>query len=277
VAFGAAGLVRDAAPHVIVAPPTLRDLVNSWKCGLLLVCGMGAWLWRRIAGRRQHWTAPPPPDPDNSTLILSWWLAPPVCLFAASLITSSVFVSRYYSLSLAGAALAATLWASRSLPEKGWLPAAAVLGAGALLMAGQWSRVWPANQKSDWRGAASAVRELAVDATPVICPSPFVEARPPVWSPDYHLPGFLYSHLDVYPPGGRILLFPFDDSVQAESYAAQLAGSILAPAGRFVVYGGAGQAGFWWKWLAIRPELAGWKSRRVGDFGDVTVVLFLRR
>ena len=56
---------------------------------------------------------------------------------------------------------------------------------------------------------------------------------------------------------------------------ARLAGATLAPAHRFVI-GGAGQAGFWWKWLAGRPELAGWSSRRAGDFGDVTVVWFAR-
>ncbi|MGO9262187.1 MAG: hypothetical protein ACLQU1_38680 [Bryobacteraceae bacterium] len=44
-----------------------------------------------------------------------------------------------------------------------------------------------------------------------------------------------------------------------------------------MIYGGAGQAGFWWKWLAARPELAGGSSRRSGDFGDVTVVLFSER
>ncbi len=417
VAFGAAGLIGHATAHVIVAPPTLRDLANSLKYGLLLVSGAGAWLAVRIARRfgvpawsltapttagpggllaagsaepggpsatrepthaarssagtgsaepagrsetrepaergwlaagsaepvglsgvarptetedrskrdpaepgvwpatasadpAQVWPpdplaaspadpmAPPPvhapglsparppanwdrpltvrPEPHDSILILSWWLFPPVCLFAISLIAgSSVFVSRYYSLSLAGAALAATLWASRSLAAGAWKPAAALLGVGALVAAGHWTRLWPAHQRSDWRDAAREVRQLAADpATPVICPSPFVEARPPVWSANYRLPGFLYSHLAVYPLAGRILLFPFNDSPEAESYAAQIAGTTLGPARRFVIYGGAGQAGFWWKWLAARPQLAGWGSRRIGEFGDVTVVLF---
>ncbi len=281
VAWGAAGLAGHAASHVIVAPPTLRDLANSLKYGLLLVSGVGAWLAVRIARRWFRLAAtpaPPTPNREDAILILSWWLGPPVWLFAISLIAgSSIFVSRYYSLSLAGAALAATLWASRSLPAAAWRPAAAILGLGALAAAGQWNRLWPQHQKSDWRGAARLVRELAADpATPVICPSPFVEARPPVWNADYQLPGVLYAHLDVYPPAGRVLLFPFDDSPQAESYAAQLTGTTLAPAHKFVIYGGAGQAGFWWKWLAARPELAGWSSNSRGDFGDVMVVLFSR-
>jgi mannosyltransferase len=278
VALRAYHLMRQAGSHVIVAPPTLRDLSNSLKYGLLLVCGLGAWLARRIAGR-SRWAVAATANPEDALLLLSYWLVQPLCLFALSLATgSSVFVSRYYSAALAGTALAATLWASRSLGAQAWRPAAAILGVGALLMAGQWNRVWPRHQKSDWRGAARAVRELAIDpAIPVICPSPFVEARPPVWSPAYPLPGFLYAHLAVYPLAGRQLLFPFEDSPQAEAYAGHVAGATLAQVPRFVIYGGAGQAGFWWKWLAARPELAGWSSRRVGDFGDVTVVLFSRQ
>jgi hypothetical protein len=346
VAVQAAGLLRHAGSHVIVAPPGLRDLANALKYGLLLVCGLGAWLARRAlagisqaegietglgpsghaAGTSICATSPllpggtsseavsvEPPSASgfvpltstpafdsaskprtrvemsldtagtsapatNFTLILSWWLCQPLCLFAVSRLTgSSVFVSRYYSLALPGTALAATLWAARSLTAEAWKPAAALLGVGALLAAGQWGRLWPAHRNSDWRGAAREVRQLAADpATPVICPSPFVEARPPTWNPGYRLPGFLYAHLAVYPLPGRVLLFPFDDSPEAESYAARLAGTTLAPAGRFVIYGGAGQAGFWWKWLAGRPELAGWSSRRAGDFGDVTVVWFAR-
>lgn len=274
VGLRAADLFRHAQSHVIVAPPTVRDIANSLKYGLLLACGLGAWLVRRMV----RWPAAPPANPDNAILILSWWLCQPLCLFAASLMVgSSVFVARYYSLALAGTALAATLWASRNLAADAWKPAAALLGVGALLMAGQWDRFWPMHQKSDWRGAARAVRQWTADpATPVLCPSPFVEARPPVWTPNYPLPGFLYAHLAAYPLSGRLFLFPFDDSPQAESYAAQLAAATLAPARSFVIYGGAGQAGFWWKWLAARPELAGWSSRRIGNYGDVTVVRFAK-
>ena len=275
VAWRAADLFRHAGSHVIVAPPTFRDIANSLKYGLLLVCGGGAWLARRMFRMGPEVQ---PPSPENTILICSWWLVQPMGLFAASLLSgSSVFVSRYYSLALAGTALTGTLWASRSLAANYWRPAAALLGSGALLMGWQWDRFWPLHQKSDWRGAAHAVHQLAADPqTPVICPSPFVEARPPVWTPDYRLPGFLYAHLDVYPPGGRVLLFPFEDSPEAERYAAHLAAGTLAPARGFLIYGGAGQAGFWWKWLAARPELAGWSSRLAGNFGDVAVVRFAK-
>ena len=276
VAWRAAGLFHGAAAHVIVAPPGVRDLANSLKYGLLLVCGLGAWVVRQL---RSGAAEPSPPwDTAGAALIVSWWLVPPVGMFAISWIAgNSVFVSRYYSLGLAGTALAAALFASRNLQAAQWKPAAAALGIGALVATGQWARLWPLHQHSDWRNAAQFVSRLAPSpATPVICPSPFVEARPPAWDPGYRLPGFLYAHLAVYPLAGRVVLFPFDDSPTAEAYGAQITQGTLAPAGRFVIYGGAGQAWLWWQRLALRPELAGWKSRRLGDFGDVTVVEFTR-
>jgi len=46
---------------------------------------------------------------------------------------------------------------------------------------------------------------------PVICPSPFIEARPPVWTPGYPLASFLYAHLPVYPIQGKVLRLPLRD------------------------------------------------------------------
>ena len=275
VAWSAAALFRQAGAHLIVEPPTPRDAANSLKYGLLLVCGLGAWLASRVVWRRAATSVPC--SVEDVALVVSWWLVPPVSLFVLSWVAgSSVFVARYYSLGLAGTALAATLCASRSMTAEMWRPAAAVLGAGALLAAGQWGHWWPMHQHSDWRNAAREVAQLAPDASvPVICPSPFVEAKPPVWNPDYRLPGFLYAHLAEYPLRGRVLPFPFDDSPQADQYAAQLSRATLSrrtvrdlwrrgPGGLLVeMAGGASQ-------------LAGWTSRRVGDFGDVTVVQFAR-
>src|ERR1035438_2057662 len=59
-------------------------------------------------------------------------------------------------------------------------------------------------------GAASALgRWEAGDNVPVICPSPFIEAQPPTWRPDYPLQAFLYSNLTLYPIAGRAYTFPF--------------------------------------------------------------------
>jgi hypothetical protein len=170
--------------------------------------------------------------------------------------------------------MAATLAAALFLPPRCWKPAALILGACALVLFGQWTELWPAHHNSDWRGAALAVNGLALPpSTPVICPSPFVEARPPNWTPDYKMPGFLYAHLLVYPlRGGNVVLFPFSTSTGAEDYASRLAGGAIPSAGRFVIYGGNGQAHFWRDWFEQR--LPGWSHRSLGSFRDVDAVLF---
>jgi hypothetical protein len=150
---------------------------------------------------------------------------------------------------------------------------AAVLGAAALLALGDWGQLWPAHEHSDWRDAARKINELASPDTPVICPSPFIEARPPVWRPDYQMPGFLYSHLPVYPIGGKEYLFPFETSPEAESYATDLTRGALSTSPRFLLYGGNAATRFWRKWFAARPDLAGWRSVRL-PYGDVDVIEF---
>src|SRR4029453_381972 len=112
----------------------------------------------------------------------------------------SLFVPRYLSISLPAAALTATLIASRWIPAGRWKPLGLVLGMVALIWLGQWRELWPRHHNSDWRAAARAVNATAgVERLPALCPTPFVEAAPPLWRPDYRLPGFLYSHLAVYP------------------------------------------------------------------------------
>jgi hypothetical protein len=106
----------------------------------------------------------------------------------------------------------------------------------------------------------------------VICPSPFIEAKPPVWSPVYARPGFLYAHLSVYPVRGRALLFPFEPCPEAERYASELVGGPIGHAQRFAIYGSANSARDWRHWFAA--HLPGWTARSLGPFGDVDVVLF---
>jgi hypothetical protein len=271
-ALDAMRLFRQAGAHVVVAQPNLLALLNSLKLGLVLVCGAGAWLWSRL--QPAEWERPKI-GPASLVLVLGWWLAQPLGLFAFSWLTgSSIFVSRYLFLSLPGCALAATAVAAHFIPAKRWNLAAAALGIGLLAMNGQWSRWWPPHHNSDWRSAAAAVRAHAAADTPVICASPFIEARPPVWTPEYRLPGFLYAQLYVYPVPGRIYLFPFEPSPEAYRFAGSLVRGALPATGRFLVYGGAGQAGYWRDWFAKQPELADWHVARLGPFRDVEVYRF---
>jgi len=265
-------LYHDARAHVVVALPGARDLATSLKYGLIAVCGVGAWLLARVFG----WPPVKTPPAASYAAILTWWLSQPLGLFAFSWLTGiSVFVSRYLSLSLPGAALVGTALAARFIPPARLKPAAAALGLGVLLLNGQWSTFWPLHHNSDWRTAVFRIRAVGIAPdTPVICPSPFIEARPPVWSPDYPLPGFLYSHLLAYPIPGKPYLFPFQTSPEAEAFATRLATRVLPVSGRFVLYGAGSNVRLWRDWFARRPELAGWNSRSLGPFRDVDVVVF---
>jgi len=266
-------ILRHAGAHVIVEPPSVRELVDSLKWKLVLTCLGGAAIMARILHR----------TPDHAalawssvTLIAGWWLIDPVALFGFSWLTgNSVFVNRYLSIALPGAALAATFAVALVLTRPNWKLTAALLGAGVLITLGHWSG--PLRANSDWRAAARAVSESTLTAdTPVICPSPFVEARYPVWRPDYPLPGFLYAHLSVYGFSGRKYLFPFASSPEAEQYAAKLCQDLLPASRRFLLYGGDVNVHRWRDWLARRPELAGWTQKSLGSFGDVDVVEFDR-
>jgi hypothetical protein len=254
--------------HAFAPDPSLRDLFGAFKFLLPAVCAAGAWLLSRLtnpASSRDQ------PSRSALALILGWWALQPICIYAFSRITgNSVFSPRYLSLGWPGTALAATLAASYFMPTKLWRPTAAALGLGALVLFGQWNVPWPPHHNSDWRAASAAVNALAWGpATPVIFPSAFVEAKPPIWRPDYPLPGFLYCYLTVYPVTGEPYLLPYEDSPQARSYAATLPHD-----GRFVIYGDNRNVHFWREWFAARPELQGWRNRLLGPFGDVDVALF---
>jgi hypothetical protein len=287
IAFGIAGvslipvamrailLNAEAQQHVVIEQPTLMNLAHSFRLPLIAAACLGAWIWARFVKQRERVTIPA----SALTLILGWWLLHPIALFAFSKITgNSVFVPRYLSMSLPGAALAATLGAAWFLPSRFWKPAALVMGCGALIASNNWTEIWPAHHNSDWRAAALAVNRLGLPAsTPVICPSPFVEARSPAWTPDYEMPGFLYAPLLVYPVRGNVVLFPFVTSPEAEDYATALVEGALPASGRFVIYGANGGVHFWRDWFEKRAELAGWGHRSLGDFKDVDAVLFERK
>jgi hypothetical protein len=277
VAARALALNREAAAHVIAAPPSLSALSRSLKLGLIAgawACAWILWGWR---GRRARIAADHPPG--SRALIVSWWLCQPLGLFAFSWITgNSVFIYRYLYLSLPGAALAAAAAADAAASRVSavhWKAASLAFGLGVLLWLGNWSQWRPVHHDSDWRGAAHAIQALALGPdVPVICPSPFIEARPPVWSPNYSLPGFLYSHLSVYPIPGRKYLFPFETSPEAEQFAGKLVTETLAVRGRFLIYGDGIHVKFWRDWFSERPALAGWRATSLGSFGDVGAVLF---
>jgi hypothetical protein len=108
----------------------------------------------------------------------------------------------------------------------------------------------------------------------VLCPSPFIEARPPIWRIDYPIDSFLYSNLLVYSMPATLYPFPFERSPEAERDAAQLWNDTLASAPGFSLFGLDGAVESWRDWFRARPETAAWHDRKLAGFGDVTVVVF---
>jgi mannosyltransferase len=273
VLLEALNLYRQAAAHVVVPVPTLTDLFRSLSLGLISAfCAATAlvsrWRWWPMVRAL--------PSTSSFALVLGWWLCQPLCLFAFSSLThNSVFVSRYLSVALPGAAMAATLTVAVFTPARYWKLLSLVLGCGVLLFVGGWKHLWPAHHNSDWRQAASVLTAQSFGSDiPVISPSPFIEAKEPVWRPDYPPASFLYCDLLSYPIPGKIYPFPFNTSPHAEQYAARLTAETLSGAGRFVIYGDNPKVVFWQDWFAARPELAGWRSRKMGPYGDVSIVIF---
>jgi hypothetical protein len=276
VALRSLSLLHQASAHIVAPPPEFRDLILAVNLSLITGACTLAFLISRFSG----WRSPLTPASSASILLITgWWLLDPLTLFGFSRLTgSSIFVSRYMYLALPGAALTVLLLVALSVPPEQWKNLALGLGAGVLLFGGHWDHVWPPHHNSDWRGAARALKAAAGAADmPVICPSPFIEARSPEWRPDYPVSGFLYANLAVYPPGGHLYPFPFESSPEVEKYARTLSIETLSHAPRFAVYGGDRSVGFWRDWLSRRPELEEWDNRVLGRFGDVEVVVFARR
>lgn len=276
VATSALAMSRDAAQHVFAPLPSWSELGETFKIRLVAGCALGAFIYARFQRARR---ADSVPAFSAIALIAGWWLVQPVGLFAYSHLSGvSVFTTRYVSIALPGAALAATAAIAFFVPKSKWQLLALLMGCVALIFGGQWRELWPPHHNSDWRGAARAANALALrPTTPVLVVSPFVEAKPPVWSPDYPLPGYLYSQLDVYPVNGKPYLLPYGDSPAGKQYAEMLAQNPLPAAGRFLIYGPDADVARWREWFAARPEFAGWRNRQLGPFLDVDIALFVAR
>jgi hypothetical protein len=278
VLFDALVILRQAGEHAFAPIPGLRELGNALKFGLIGTCVAIAGLFRAV---RRTSVADGPSDRgrrswSSLTLIGAWWLLSPFCLFLYSRFSgNSVFLDRYRSVALPGTVLAATVLAAWLMPPARWKQAALVLGVGVLVLMGQWQALWPSHDLSDWRGAARQARSLNLPPdTPVVCPSPFLEAKPPAWSPTYPLPGYFYAHLDIYPIPGRPVLFPYASEPGILVHAAESAGDSLRATGRFAIYGREIDVRFLRDWFAAQPELAGWRHASFGPFGNVGVALF---
>jgi hypothetical protein len=270
VISAAVALQKEAARHIVAPLPSWLRLHGALKLNLVLAWAAIPALVARARGWGRSGCRP------QWRWILGWWLCQPLCLALYSWSTgNNLMVARYQIIAIPGAILAAAALASLFLPERHWERAALAAGLAALIYAGQWSWPVPMHGWSDWRGAAQAVNSqgLAAD-TPIVCPSPFIEAQPPVWRPGYPTSSFLYSHLEIYPVKGRPYAFPILGSPEAESYAARLSTDVLRSGDRFVVYGATDSARLWREWFGAREEFAHWRVRSLGRFAGVEAFVF---
>ena len=266
-------LSKQAAMHVVVDKSQATSFLSAFQLPMILACGLSGWLLARIFRWPRH---PIATTLSGCILIALWWLWQPAALLDFSAITgNSVFVARYFSLAIPGMILAAALSLSAFVPPAKWQPLTLILAIG-ILLASFAHGLAPPNRNSDWRDAARTVNNLMRGTnTPVLCPSPFVEAQSPVWTPSYALPGFFYAHLAAYPIDGDTILLPARLSPEGERYVQPLIGSRIAPAGRFVLYSGVYGVYQWLSWLENQPELNPWKKRHL-KFGDVELIVFER-
>jgi Dolichyl-phosphate-mannose-protein mannosyltransferase len=256
VAVEALAILRDAKAHVIAPAPGIRAFLQTpgWEWIALAALAL-------VFAHFLKWRIQQPLAPTAVALIGAWWLWMPLCLFAYSRLTHTVlFVSRYHSPALPGIALAVTAATALYLPRARWKQASVLLAIAALIAAGHWSELWPDHFPDTWREASLEEDLAAAESdTPVLAVSPFIEAQPPAWNPEYRLPGFLYAQLFVYPLRGRVYPFPFVRSEAAEQYAAGLLRDTLLKRSRFIVYGAGRDTLSWVLWFTKRPELADWR------------------
>jgi hypothetical protein len=271
VALESLSILKNAHAHVFAPMPGLRASLLLFPWIPFALCAALPWLGSRLL----KWRPPEPATPEALTLIAVSWIWMPLCLFAWSHLTGTVlFVPRYFSPALPGMALTATALAAFYLPRQFWKPATIVLAALTLLWFGQWNVLWIHHAFDNWRdGALEADLEALDPDTPVVTVSPFVEAQPPAWTPDYPLPGFLYAPLLPYPVHGKIYPFPFLVSPVAEQYADTLLRDTLLKQPRFIVYGGGRNALNWADWFSKRPELARW-SYSLNTVEAIVVIVF---
>ena len=267
----ALSLLREAGAHVVVGEPASAHLGGALRLGSVAAAGVAS----AVVARWRGWKVERPAT-ASLVVIAAWWIVDPLSLFAFSHLTGhSLFVPRYMSIALPGAALAIAGAVALFLPVERWRPISLALGAGVLIFMGSWTHTWPAHRNSNWRAAAKTLHEAPLPAAlPVLCPSPFIEARPPVWRPDYPIDSFLYSNLLVYPVPGKLYPFPYERSAEAERDAQQLWRDSLSSAPAFALFGIDRAVASWRDWFRARPETAGWRDRRLGGFGDVSVVVF---
>jgi mannosyltransferase len=241
-----------------LAPPVL---VGSIALGLFLV-----WLIfpDRLQGRFDA-------RRESFLLAAGWALAPPLLLFAISVLSpTKLFVTRYYISCMPGLCLVA-----------GWLVGSAVAGRGrsvvATFLAGLsiLSFGMPNHGPEDWSGAMRKIRSESGSANmPVLAASGFVEATDPKALDDPQLRDVLFAPQAMYPPSGPLIRLPYRIDAESEKYMERVLSAIRHEK-RFALLV-PHESLMFEPWFRGKLAPDGFRSERLGNFGLLGVYLFSR-
>ena len=241
-----------------LAPPVL---VGSIALGLFLV-----WLIfpDRLQGRFDA-------RRESFLLAAGWALAPPLLLFAISVLSpTKLFVTRYYISCMPGLCLVA-----------GWLVGSAVAGRGrsvvATFLAGLsiLSFGMPNHGPEDWSGAMRKIRSEPGSANmPVLAASGFVEATDPKALDDPQLRDVLFAPQAMYPPSGPLIRLPYRIDAESEKYMERVLSAIRHEK-RFALLV-PHESLMFEPWFRGKLAPDGFRSERLGNFGLLGVYLFSR-
>jgi hypothetical protein len=270
-------LARSGAKYSFVGKPWLPQLLEFFSPPVLVSSVLIGLLLARFV-RPAYCFSKPPTTRAPLLLLVSWAAAPPLLLWAVSILTPArVFVGRYTLCAVPGLALLAG-WALRAIaPAHKRLLVASSLALGSLICFAPFRGGSFVHGNENWRQAMQTVRSIAgTTRTPVLLRTGLVEALLPD-SPSQPL-GLDYSvsaPLSMYPAGGRVISLPYWFDLKAQEYLDRLAAEILQPADRFLFVSRA-ETGAFPAWL--KGRFAGqFTSKPLGNFGLISVILFERR
>lgn len=270
-------LARSGAKYSFVGLPWLPQLaeffappilVSSILVGLLL-----AWFVRPA-----YRFSKPLTRPGALPLLVSWAVAPPLLLWAVSILTPArVFVGRYTLCAVPGLVLLAG-WGLRAIgPTHKRLVVVSCMALGALICFTPLRGGAFVHGNEDWRQAMRTVRAVAgTTRMPVLLRTGLAETPRPD-SPSQPLgPDYWYSApLSMYPAGGRVISLPYWLDRRAQEYLDGLASQILEPADRFLFVSRT-ETGVFPAWLEGHFARR-FTSRPLGNFGQIAVLVFERR
>jgi 4-amino-4-deoxy-L-arabinose transferase-like glycosyltransferase len=249
-----------------------RDSVPPFFYACLVIALLAAVLLRSCT----KFLVPQIPKPELWLLAL-WAIVPPVIIFFVSYLTPvKLFLPRYFAVCLPGLALLTAYIISGFEPVmvRGILVLA--LAAGAVIDRG--GKPWKlAHDTDNWRDGLAAVKSmLENNAMPVLVRSGFVEAATPAILHDPAKSEFLMAPLVAYPISVEPIPLPYSADSGAIEHLESIIGSTLLSNDRFLLVSGRGETAYR-QWLDGRLYPASFRSRDIGNFGSVSVVLFERK